>query len=365
MDKRRTLTAGEKKLWLQILQEARKIRSVLPLAHWKSSDWFAVWPSAASEPYFICLFELDEEPGKLIRFFKGFQALSDFVKLQDRKQPPVPLWMLEIPMFELFLTNGAKALPCAKPLLLELGLTVPGKKDPHEEIHHIGPGLHPWNPTREELPIVYDLLHQLLEILLRGEKGDKELLPQEPMEIFCRKQDEAGQWNDSFVVAKSFEMPGVEISLKNDVITRLRKLPTSPMPVQLEMTQILFPLGFILPIRICENAQISYSEIPECPESVYLLLAVDKKTGKFYHSHALSAASGVRKLWERVPLLLLRLFEEMGGLPESIEVSGTRLKNLLKAMALPQTFRLTYRKELKHVERVMPDLLTKLVTGSL
>jgi hypothetical protein len=64
-----------------------------------------------------------------------------------------------------------------------------------------------------------------------------------------------------------------------------------------------------------------------------VLLAVNAESGLIVSGELFQATEGVAQMWAEIPGHLLQLFERIGGCPQTIEICGDRMANLLRPSA--------------------------------
>ena len=88
-----------------------------------------------------------------------------------------------------------------------------------------------------------------------------------------------------------------------------------------------------------------------------MLVAVEKNSQTIYNSPLLTAEKGVAKLWGNLHEPLFQLFQQIGGFPSQIEVTGFRMPRLLRGFETTFPFRLVLRDRLDLLEDAIPSLI--------
>jgi hypothetical protein len=154
--------------------------------------------------------------------------------------------------------------------------------------------------------------------------------------IFARTETSGGRWEDSPLEIPP-PRPYVEkIVIGKDDIARVKDLPVVPGDA-LEIDFRMVP------------ALMTREERPRC---VYELLAVDHALGRRVIDCRVSIdrESGLKGLWESVPVRVLRGFSEMGRVPGSVKVVSGRVFRVLRPLCMELPFKLSLHDSLPGLE---------------
>jgi hypothetical protein len=360
------MTQSEKEQWGKLFGLADRIWRLSPWGWCRPGECFGIWPVGRDEPCIAIFCEGVDTKTRIIRYALGWQAFFDFLTRAQSQTKPVATWMLEIPMLELLYLNGRMLFAQEKVLLDSLKRPFDSDKNDVPVFRSIKPGYHPWLPDAVERVTLEQLLYQTYGMILRLEE-QPDLLLGERGKLLILRQGSDGLWKDEWVAPPRFEEEGVEIRLKAELLEKLKRQPLKPVTIQLNLQFMPILVGVELKrpsgtpgADHPEVVPVPAAEAPR-PSTAYMLIAVDVKSGDVFYEGLLHATEGIAKMWGEVPERILELFDQIGGCPEAIEVSGERMTNLLRSLEVYLPFKMVLRERLKLLDAVADQLSRKLL----
>lgn len=324
--------------WRGLYRLAEQLDRLDPWGWMEVPDCFGIAIPGWDEPAFMLL-SGESESYRSARLLMGWKPVYNFIARIANPKMQTPGWLWEIPMLELqFMTPE---------LLFDFEVThhkrygiKPDDKGFTPTFRSIRPGYHPWRMELAERRLMEHALYQLLGMALRIEREPQMLSGRFPREVLIRTMDESGVWSDVWERVKSLQSEEVEVDLAGDWMRRLVDGPTQPMTVQVDL--------LFTPLRLRYSAG-------RRPQTAYILMVVESSSGFILRGELMQACDGVPEMWSRIPEVLLRTFDRMGGCPEAVEVSSERMAELLRPLTELLPFKMVWRKKLDKVEQAQAD----------
>lgn len=335
-----TMTLDQRNQWRRLYALADKLDRMDPWEWMGATDCFGVEVPGLDEPCFV-LFGGQSKAFRHIRFLLGWKAFYDLVtKLADPSKQ-VATWLLEIRMIELLFVSEDLLFEHEKVFLKKLRRPV-GEACSIPVFRSIIPGYHPWLPDEREVQLMEGVLYQTFGMAMRVEADSGLLRVRFPAEILVRKQDPAGEWHDAWVKVKDIGDEEVEVRIESNRLLALGRMPMQSLTIQLDLV--------FTPLKILPDGKR--------PQTAYVLLAVDAKSGFILAGDLLQATDGIASMWAQIPERLLKIFERQGGCPEVIEIGNDRMANLLRPLSEHLPFRMVRRQKLGMLENAREHLST-------
>ena len=268
-------------------------------------NW-AVKPKGTAFPYFCSVFKGD---GKLVKvrfmMLEGWQTLHDYVHVRvDRN-------------------FGFYSSPMEMPQL-ELVVTVAGEI----KLFRHDPGYMPQEANDAQRSLARKILWEAYGVMMRVE-SDRALPMKFASErsIFARVENAAGKWEDVPLEIPPPRAYVEKVTLGKSDISRAQDLPV----VAGESLAVDF--GMVPGIMTGEPR----------PRCVYELVVVDSATGErvICTRVSMDPESGLKGMWESVPVRMLKGFAEIGRVPGSIKVISGRVFRMLRPLCMELPFKLS------------------------
>lgn len=334
------MTVDQRDQWLQLYALAERLDRIDPWQWMGPADCFGISVPEWDEPCFV-IFGGQSKAFRHVRFLLGWKAFYDLVSRLADPSKQVATWLLEIRMIELLFVSEDLMFEHEISFLKRLKRKV-GNASSTPVFRSIIPGFHPWLPDEAELRLLQVALYQAFGMAMRVEADNALLKARFPVEILVRKQDSNGSWIDGWEKVKDVGDEEVEVQIETRRLQTIVKMPLQPVTMQLDLV--------FTPLKILPNGQR--------PQTAYVLLAVNAKTGFIMAGDLLQATEGIARMWAQIPERLLEIFEQLGGCPEVIEIGTDRMANLLRPLSEHLPFRMVRREKLTMVESAREHLST-------
>ncbi len=337
------MTKIEKAQWLRLYDMADRVNRLSPWQWMQVTDCFGVQALGMEEPCFVVVGG-EPEAFRNIRFLFGWKAFYELVTRLADPAKQVPAWLLEIRMIELLYVNGDLLFEHEEAFLKKIGRTVDNTFST-PVFRSIIPGFHPWLPEAQERDLLETVLYQAFGMVLRVDADHALLRERFPGEILLREQDGKGGWQDRWSPVKEIGDEEVDVRIESAKLKAICEKPMQAVTLQLDLV--------FTPLRILPDGKR--------PQTAYVLLAVDAKSGFIFSGDLLQATEGVAKMWSQIPDRLLAVFDRMGGCPEAIEINGERMANLLRPLGEFLPFKMVRRDRLVMLEAAHETLSATLM----
>lgn len=292
---------------------------VWPLAfpcHW------AIKPRGSAFPYFCCTAKGDQPALKVrVLLLEGWQTFHDYLRTNLDPDFGFYLSPMEFPHFEFLVLRDGGVRLC-----------------------RYDPGLMPHFANESERAFCATMLWECYGIMLRLESDPK--LPQtfaDEKAVFARVQAADGSWHDAPLVIPP-PRPHVEkVAFAKKDLAVAKDLP-------LRADEVIE-----LDVQLVKGMSTQESR----PKLVYLLAAVDAKTGAvvFRDRTAIRDDTGLRGLWEGMSPRVLEHFLERKAIPGEIRVMSGRVFRMLRPLGLELPFKLVKVAELPHFPAALQNLV--------
>jgi hypothetical protein len=332
------MTTDQRDQWRRLFTLAERLDQIDPWQWMGPADCFGVAVPGWGEPCFV-LFGGEPKAFRHVRFLLGWKPFYDLVSRLAAPEKQVATWLLEIRMIELLFVSEDLLFEHEQSFLKRLRRR-PGAGYTTPVFRSIMPGYHPWFPDERELSLLEPALYQAFGMAMRVEADSGLLKSRFPGEILLRKQDAKGGWSDVWEKVKEVGDEEVEVRIETKRLDALLKLPMQPVTLQLDLV--------FTPLKILPDGKR--------PQTAYVLLAVDAKSGFILAGDLLQATEGVAHMWAQIPERLLEIFEQLGGCPEAIEIGTDRMANLLRPLSEHLPFRMVRREKLSMLESARENL---------
>jgi hypothetical protein len=332
------MTRQEKEQWKRLYGMAERLDQLDPWQWMGVADCFGLEIPGLEEPCFV-VFGGQSKAFRNIRFLFGWKAFYDLVTRLADPSKQVATWLLEIRMIELLYVGGDLLFDHEKAFLKGLRRKVEeGAATP--VFRSIMPGYHPWLPDEGERGLLEAVLYQTYGMTMRVEADPALLRARFPKEILLRVQQAPGLWRDTWERVKEIRDEEVEVRIESAKLEFLVRSPLQPVTMQLDLV--------FTPLRILPDGKR--------PQTAYVLLAVDAKSGFILAGDLLQATDGIAHMWAQIQDRVLELFGEMGGCPEVIEIGTDRMANLLRPLSEHLPFKMVRREKLTMLEKAREHL---------
>lgn len=353
----RKMDDAEKTQWLDLYRFSKKVIRMNPWASWGPSDVFAIWPQGEKEPYFVATLHVEESNAYFLRFIRGWKSFFKYCYGLSSKADFDASWLLELPMFEMAVLKSNLFFPIEHAFYRSVGLHFPAQNKRGIVFRKLEQGFQPWLPQTHEVPLLKKLLYQTLGIALRLE-SQPQLLSEslQRREILALREQKDGTWKEGYLPSPDKVEEAIMLNVQEKVLATLKNRPLSPECIQLDLvylSQITNVHGE--PGKNLEDLDLSC--FPERQIAYYMLVAVDKTNQTIYNSSLLTAEKGVAKMWGDLHEPLFQLFQQIGGFPSTIEVTGFRMPRLLRGFETTFPFKLVLRDRLDLLEDALPSLI--------
>jgi len=333
------LTRVEKAQWQRLYAMADQLGRLGPW-HWmETTDCFGIELPGQDEPCFV-IFGGGSHEFRSVRFVLGWKPFHDFVsRLADPAKRSVQTWLLEIRMLELLYVNESLLFDHESAFLRALKRPV-GAAFETPVFRSIIPGYHPWMLDEQERTLLETALYQAFGMAMRVEIEPRLLRNRFPEEILLRKRDEAGAWHDVWSPVREMRDEEVEVQIDSALLEAVRSKPLSALTLQVDLA--------FMPLRLLPRGKR--------PQTAYVLLAVNAESGLIVSGELFQATEGVAQMWAEIPGHLLQLFERVGGCPQTIEICGDRMANLLRPLGEMLPFKMVRREKLSMLDRAREQM---------
>lgn len=279
-------------------------------------NW-AVKPYGTAFPYFCSVIAESSGPVKIrALMLEGWQTLHDYVRTRVDSSFGYYSSPSEMPHFELVvLRDGAMKLLRHDPGYLPVEASASGRELASRIL---------WESYGVMLRIETD---RQLPLRFAGEKA-----------VFARVETSQGVWEDA-----PLEIP--------DPRPQVEKVEFAASDVK-TAKDLPFVSGTAIEIdfRILPRVATGGAGRPKC---VYALIGVDCVSGEtvFCLQSAVHPESGLKGLWESVPVQLLKVLIRMGRVPGELKLVSARLFRLLRPICLELPVKLSMHDSLPRLER--------------
>lgn len=334
------MTLAERNQWMRLYTLAEQLDQLEPW-HWMGgADCFGISVPSWDEPCFV-IFGGQPKEFRNVRFLVGWKAFYDLVTRLADPSKQVATWLLEIRMIELLFVSDNLLFEHEQAFLKTL------KRSASEAcstpmFRSIVPGYHPWLPDERERRLLEIAVYQAFGMAMRVEADGTLLKTRFPSEILMRKQDAQGVWQDTWSKVQEVGDEEVDVRIESRRLQTIRGLPMQPVTLQLDLV--------FTPLRILPDGTR--------PQTAYVLLAVDAKSGFIVAGELLQATEGIAQMWALIPEKLLEMFEQLGGCPEVIEIQTDRMANLLRPLSELLPFKMVRREQLVMLDKAREHLST-------
>ena len=328
----------EQSQWLRLYALADKTDSLDPWQWMEGADCFGISVAGWDEPWFVAFGGKSNE-FRSVRFLQGWKPFYDLVTRLADPSKQVSTWLLEIRMIELLYVSKELLFQHERPLLRTLKRK-PGDACKTPVFRSIIPGYHPWLPESKERELLEIVLYQTFGMAMRVEENGMLLKERFPQEILLRKQDAKGVWTDAWAPVKEVGDEEVEVRIESKRLQAVRSKPLKSITLQLDLV--------FTPLRLLPSGTR--------PQTAYVLLAVDARSGFIVAGDLLQATEGIGQMWSQIPERLLQIFEKLGGCPTSIEICSDRMANLLRPLGECLPFKMVRREKLEMLESARKHL---------
>jgi hypothetical protein len=268
-------------------------------------NW-AVKPRGTVFPYFCSVFKGDGGPVK-VRFMmlEGWQTLHDYVHTRVDRNFGFYSSPMEMPQFELVIAVSGEI-----------------------KLFRHDPGYMPVEASAPQRALVAKVLWEAYGVMMRVE-SDRELPMKFASErsIFARVETADGKWEDAPLEIPEPRAYVEKVVLGNEDISRAKDLPVATGDV----LEVDFRL---LPALMTKEAR---------PRCVYEFVAVDPATGARVIDSRVSVnpESGLKGMWESLPVRMLKGFIEIGKVPGTVKVVSGRVFRMLRPLCMELPFKLS------------------------
>ena len=337
------MTKIEKAQWLRLYDMADRVNQLSPWQWMGVTDCFGVMVPGVEEPCFV-VFSGEPKAFRNVRFLFGWKAFYEMVTRLADPAKQAPAWLLEIRMIELLFVSGDLLFEHEMAFLKKIGRAADNTFST-PVFRSIIPGFHPWLPEAQERDLLEAVLYQAFGMVLRVDADHSLLRERFPSEILIREQDGKGGWQDLWSPVKEMGDEEVEVRIESAKLKAVCVKPMQAVTLQLDLV--------FTPLKILPDGKR--------PQTAYVLLAVDAKNGFIFSGDLLQATEGVAKMWSQIPDRLLEIFDRMGGCPETIEIHGERMANLLRPLGEFLSFKMVRRDRLAMLEEARETLSATLM----
>lgn len=268
-------------------------------------NW-AVKPKGTVFPYFCSVFKGDGNPVK-VRFMmlEGWQTLHDYVHTRVDRNFAFYSSPMEMPQLELVVTATGET-----------------------KLFRHDPGYMPQEANASQRALAKKILWEAYGVMMRVE-SDRELPMKFASErsIFARIEISDGKWEDAPLEIPPPRTYVEKIVFSKDDVARAQDLPVVPG----ESMEVDFRM---VPGIMTNEAR---------PRCVYELVAVDGSSGKRLVECRVSAdpESGLKGMWESVPVRVLKAIIENGKVPGCVKVVSGRVFRMLRPLCMELPFKLS------------------------
>ena len=279
-------------------------------------NW-AVKPYGTVFPYFCAVIAESSGPVKIrALMLEGWQTLHDYVRTRVDSSFGYYSAPSEMPHFELVvLRDGGMKLLRHDPGYLPVEASAAGRELASRIL---------WESSGIMLRIETD---RQLPLRFAGEKA-----------VFARVETSQGVWEDAPLEIPDPRPQVEKVEFAASDVKRAKDLP--------------FVSGTALEIdfRMLPRVATGGAGRPKC---VYALVGVDCATGEtvFCLQSAVHPESGLKGLWESVPVQLLKVLIKMGRVPGELKLVSARLFRLLRPICLELPVKLSMHDSLPRLER--------------
>ena len=285
--------------------------------HW------ALKPHGTAFPYFCVILKGQGTPVKArIMLLEGWKTFQDFLRM--RIDPNFGFYSSpeEFPQYELVLLNDGS----------------------EPKLYRQEPCYMPVQASAAGEELCRRMLWEILGVMMRIEIDDQ--LPMKfatDKALFARVEGPDGTWRDE-PLAIPMPQPHVEhISIPAAVINIVKDM-------QFAQDEVLE-----LDFRIMHGIY-THEEHPRC---VYVLLAIDAKTGArvILDSSATKPDHGLRSIWETMPPRIVKRMMQMGHVPGEIRLLSQRMFRLLRPLCVHLPFKVSLHDKLPNLEASFAELV--------
>lgn len=272
---------------------------------------FAICPKGTVFPYF-CLALRGEIERVKVRFLmlEGWRTMQYCIRFRNDRNFGYYTSPMEMPHLE---------------------LVVPAKGTP--QLFRHDPGYMPLPANEAQRELAARLLWEAYGVMLRVE-SDRELPLKFVAEqaVFARVENSSGEWHDEPLIIPDPAPYTESVVLSREDIRKAKDLPL----VAEDVLHVDFRMMF---------GVMTKEPRPRC---VYNLVAVDPKTGEKAIDERASAGtdSGLKGLWEAMPVRVLKAFIARGKVPGEIKVRSVRVFRFLRPLCLELPFKLSVQDDL-------------------
>jgi len=324
--------------WKPLFELADRIDRLDPWPWMGMADCFGVMVPGWKEPCFA-IFGGQSKAFRSVRFLLGWKSFYDFVTRSADPARQVATWLLEIRMIEVLFVSRELLFDHELPVLSALGRK-PDDAYTTPMFRSVIPGYHPWLPDEKERGLLEVALYQAFGMAMRVELDGMLLKARFPRELLMRRQDGKGVWQDAWVSVKELGDEEVEVHIESKYLKGVQDKPLKTTTLQIDLV--------FTPLRLLPEGSR--------PQTAYVLLAVDAASGFIVSGELLQATEGVANMWAQVPERVLRVFDQLGGCPEAIEVCTDRMANILRPLGEYLPFKMVRREKLAMLDAAREHL---------
>ena len=278
-------------------------------------NW-AVKPKGTAFPYFCSVVRGDGKPVKVrLLLLEGWQTLHDYIRTRIDTNFGFYSSPIEMPHFELVVMASGET-----------------------KLFRHDPGYMPQEANGPGRDLACRMLWEVYGLMLRVESDRK--LPLRfaaDKAVFARVEGRDGQWSDCPLEIPD-PPPHVEkVSFDQVDLKKARDLP------------VIADLQLALDFRLVPQLMTKEAR----PRCVYELKAVDLRTGERIMSARVSVhpESGLRGLWESMPVQVLREMIRQGKVPGEIRLVSGRVFRMLRPLCVELPFKLSLHDRIPELER--------------
>ncbi|MFQ6083905.1 MAG: hypothetical protein ACE5WD_11205 [Candidatus Aminicenantia bacterium] len=317
--------------WKNLYQTAIEFKKTECWNWMWDSDIFGVQNPISGEIGYCCVMGRAGEHFALAVYL-GTEGLKGYLKIQSGEIPPSSPDVFHIQKCLMVSFEDRKFLQ-KKDLqtIKTLGLTFRGRNS-WPLFRSYRPGYHPWYLTSEEAKFLTLALHQAIDVSLRFKDNPEMLtLPKENQYLVRvpEKKKDGLSWRDEWIEPRPLEKTEIAAQpLDMNLLERINRTITQRQGTW-EIDFFYFPQAV--------------KEKEERPYYPYVILWVDRYSGRILNFHLAESTEGVSELPEQ----FMKLVENIKSLPQEILVKKEEIFKLLE----PITRRLGIK--LRNVERLI------------
>ena len=331
--------------WRRLYQAAIRIKEVAPWEWMEETDIFGVQNPETGELGFVSVMGVLGEhlavalyPGP-----EGLQAFWEFEAIAEYAPPEAVLGLLH---FQASFEDRNYLSPQDRAVIKKLGYKFRGRQA-WPLFRSYRPGYCPWYLEPAEARFLAHALEQAVDVTLRF--GDNpEILATLDENTYLvrvpREEDGALVWEDQVLKVPPPEPQPIPIAMDVDVLDEVKELPRA--------TNLLEVDFFAVPACVGEKGTR--------PFYPYMFLMVESEIGLIVGMELLEPTPGLKEMWGRIPLTLLRQLARMGVVPERIRVRTPLFCEMLRPVAGELGLEVTASDTLPALDEAREELLKTL-----